>query len=97
MIPLDAPTNPSMRPVLPPQGGVDPLREAARKVEAGFLAEFLKASGFGKTSPAFGGGIGEDQFASFMRQAQADAMVRSGGVGLAESIYHSLKDRQHGA
>lgn len=97
MTPLDSLTNLSMRPVRPPEGGVDPLREAAQKVEAGFLAEFLKASGFGKTSPAFGGGIGEDQFASFMRQAQADAMVRSGGVGLVESIYNSLKERQHGA
>ncbi len=97
MTPTDSISHPSLRPVLPPQGGIDPLREAAQKVEAGFLAEFLKASGFGQTSPAFGGGIGEDQFAPFMRQAQADEIVRSGGVGLAESIYQTLKDRQHGA
>lgn len=97
MTPLNFLSNPQLRPVQSPQDIADPLRQAAEKIEAGFLAEFLKSSGFGQTSPSFGGGIGEDQFASFMRQAQADAMVRSGGIGLVEPIYQSLKDRQHGA
>jgi peptidoglycan hydrolase FlgJ len=73
----------------------DPLREAAQKLEASFLAEMLKAAGLGKTSESFGGGAGEDQFASFLRQAQAEEMVRSGGIGLAESLYHALKERQN--
>jgi Rod binding domain-containing protein len=69
------------------------LREAAEKLEATFLAEMLKSAGLGKTSGEFGGGAGEDQFASFLRMAQAEEMVRAGGIGLAESFYHALKER----
>ena len=72
------------------------LREAAQQLEASFLAEMLKGAGFGKTSESFGGGAGEDQFASFLRQAQAEEMVKSGGIGLAESLYHALKERHDG-
>ena len=86
------------QPATPPprQTETNPLHRAAQQLEAGFLAEFLKSAGFGKTSDTFGGGIGEDQFASFLRQAQAEVMVKSGGIGLAEAIYHSLKERQNG-
>lgn len=71
------------------------LFEAAQKLEATFLAEMLKAAGFGKSRDSFGGGSGEDQFASFLVQEQASAMVDSGGIGLAESLYKSLKGRQN--
>lgn len=73
------------------------LREAAQKLEAGFLAEMLKAAGLGQTSGQFGGGAGEDQFASFLVQEQAMMMTRSGGIGLAESLYNALKERQNGS
>lgn len=72
---------------------IDPLREAARKLEAGFLAEMLKGAGYGETRKAFGGGAGEEQFGSFLRQAQAEAMVENGGVGLAESLFQALKEK----
>ncbi|SNR49935.1 rod-binding protein [Puniceibacterium sediminis] len=71
------------------------LREAAKELEAGFLAEMLKAAGLGKTSESFGGGQGEEQFSSFLRQEQARAMVEGGGIGLAESLYHALKEREN--
>jgi peptidoglycan hydrolase FlgJ len=67
-----------------------PLRAAAETLEAGFLAEMLKESGLGATPEGFGGGAGEDQFASFLRQEQATAMVRAGGIGLADSIFNAL-------
>ena len=70
------------------------LRAAAEQLEANFLSEMLKAAGLGKARDAFGGGAGEDQFASFLRQTQAEAMVRSGGIGLAESLYQALKERE---
>ncbi len=70
------------------------LREAARSLEAGFLAEMLKSAGLGKSRESFGGGSGEDQFASFLRQAQAEEMVKTGGIGLAESLYQALKERE---
>lgn len=72
------------------------LRDAANKVEASFLAEMLKAGGFGKTPDAFGGGAGEDQFASFLINAQAEQMVEAGGIGLAEHIFNALKESVDG-
>lgn len=70
--------------------------EAAKELETSFLAEMLKSAGLGKVSESFGGGIGEEQFASFMRQEQAKSMVEAGGIGLAESIFEALKERQNG-
>ena len=71
------------------------LHEAAQKLEASFLAEMLKAAGLGASRTEFGGGAGEDQFASFLVQEHATAMVRAGGIGLAESIYEALKEQQN--
>lgn len=70
------------------------LRQAAENLEATFLGEMLKAAGLGESRESFGGGAGEDQFSSFLVQQHAKAMVSSGGIGLAESIYNSLKERQ---
>ncbi|MCZ4352912.1 rod-binding protein [Roseovarius aestuarii] len=88
-------------PVSPPQraaharitSALSP-RQAAEKLEASFLVEMLKAAGIGK-SPSFSGGIGEDQFASYQRQALADKLVQSGGIGLAESFYQSLAEKHN--
>ncbi len=71
------------------------LWAAAKELEANFLAEMLKAAGLGETPEGFGGGAGEDQFASFLRQEQAGAMVEAGGIGLAEMLYHSLLEKQN--
>lgn len=71
------------------------LRAAAEELEAGFLAEMLKAAGLGKTSETFGGGAGEDQFASFLVEEQAREMTRAGGIGLAETIFEALKEQTH--
>lgn len=70
------------------------LRAVARKLEAGFLAEMLRHTGLGAQSGEFGGGTGEDQFASFHRHAMAERMVQSGGIGLAESLHRALMERQ---
>lgn len=67
------------------------LRSAAQALEARFLSEMLRAAGLGETPAAFGGGIGEDQFASFLRDEQAGAIARRGGIGLAESIFEAMK------
>lgn len=73
------------------------LMVMARKLEANFLSEMLKAAGLGATPSTFGGGAGEDQFASFLRQAQADEMVKAGGIGLAEALFESLKEHRDGS
>lgn len=70
-----------------------PLRATAQALEAQFLAEMLKSAGLGEARDAFGGGIGEEQFASFLRGEQATAMARNGGIGLAESIFEAMKRR----
>ncbi|MBL9059770.1 MAG: rod-binding protein [Mangrovicoccus sp.] len=69
------------------------LRRAAEKLESTFLSEMLRSAGLGETAETFGGGVGEDQFASFLSDAQAETIVTGGGIGLAESIFRSLKAR----
>lgn len=71
------------------------LHKAAQEVETSFLAEMLTAAGLGQSRDAFGGGAGEDQFASFLIEEQARAMVQSGGIGLSEMIFNSLKEQAH--
>jgi len=71
----------------------DQLRELSQKLEATFLSEMLKSAGFGKSRDSMGGGIGEEQFSSFMIQKHADAMAQAGGIGLAEHLFNSLKGR----
>ena len=68
----------------------EPLRLVAQALEARFLSEMLKSSGLGRTPGAFGGGVGEDQFASFLRDEQAKLLAARGGIGLAETIFRSL-------
>lgn len=71
------------------------LMKVAQKLEASFLSEMLKSAGLGKTSGPFNGGTGEDQFASFLVDEQAKQIVQTGGLGLAESIFDSLKETQN--
>ncbi len=69
------------------------LRDRAVALEAAFLAEMLGHAGLGAASGPFAGGAGEEQFASFLRHAQAEAIARRGGIGLAEQIFSALKAR----
>ena len=74
----------------------DRLRRVAEQLEATFLAEMLKHAGAGDARQSFGGGAGEDQFGSFLRQAQAEEIAKSGGIGLAEHLFEALKERNNG-
>ena len=66
------------------------IRSAAEKLEVGFLTEMLRAAGAGTSRGSFGGGAGEEQFASFLLEAQATEMVQAGGIGLAQSLYEAM-------
>lgn len=77
-----------LSPVSPSQPTL--LRAKAAEMEAAFLSEMLGAAGFDTASEAFGGGMGEQQFSSFLRDAQAKAMVRAGGIGLTEALFRSM-------
>lgn len=70
------------------------LRATARALEASFLAEMLKHGGLVKMKGAFSGGVGEEQFASFLRDEQARLMTQAGGIGLAETVFEALKTRE---
>jgi peptidoglycan hydrolase FlgJ len=73
------------------------LRTKARDLETTFLSEMLSHAGFGDARSSFGGGVGEDQFASFLRNAQATGIVDRGGIGLAEHFFRALMERDgHG-
>ncbi|PFG65046.1 rod binding protein [Thioclava sp. ES.031] len=92
--------SPTVSP-LPRAAGVSPqdakLFEQAKALEAGFLSEMLKEAGLTGANGAFGGGIGEEQFSSFLRAEQSKAMVEAGGIGLAEIIFESLKNGRQDA
>lgn len=77
----------------PPPENDAALRRAAEGLEAAFLAEMLKIAGIGRAPETGGGGAGEDQFGSFLADVHAAALSRRGGIGLAESIFESLKAR----
>lgn len=68
----------------------DQLLSKAEDLEATFLSEMLAHSGLGEVQGSFGGGEGEAQFASFLREEQAKVIVQHGGLGLAELIFNSM-------
>lgn len=73
------------------------LMKKAQELEASFLAEMLGHAGLNTPSDTFGGGIGEDQFSSFLRAEQAKAMVAKGGIGLAQHLFEALSQRANDA
>ncbi|WP_136683443.1 rod-binding protein [Falsirhodobacter xinxiangensis] len=71
-----------------------PLREKAAQLETAFLSEMLSHAGLGAMEGSFGGGVGEEQFASFLRQEQAGAMVANGGIGLTEALFRAMGGKE---
>ncbi|MBU2992397.1 rod-binding protein [Octadecabacter sp. 1_MG-2023] len=71
------------------------LMDVAQSLETQFLSEMLKSAGVGQTPDAFGGGAGEDQFASFLREEQAKQMTQAGGIGLAQSLFDAMIATSH--
>ncbi len=84
------PTLPPLATRAPPAHPINPLREKAAELETAFLAEMLGFAGLGAARESFGGGIGEEQFSSFLRQEQAQAMVKAGGIGLTEVLFRAM-------
>jgi len=69
------------------------FKEVAVALEASFLAEMLKYAGHGESRSSFGGGEGEDAFASLLVRERATLMAENGGIGLAEQIIDSMMRR----
>ena len=77
----------------PPQPDqADAMMAKAQEMEAAFLSEMLSYSGLGELQGPFGGGAGEAQFVSFLRQEQARLIVEKGGIGLAELIFRTMAE-----
>lgn len=86
----------------PRQTPRDPAREAslravATEFEATFLAQMLQHAGAGRSPEGFGGGAGEDAFASMLTAEHARLLAGAGGVGLADAIFASLLRSEGGA
>lgn len=88
---------PSQITVTPlPENREAELRQAAQELEATFISEMLKQARFGEARGAFGGGVGEEQFTSFLRDEHAKALAAQGGFGLSEAIFNALVARLEG-
>jgi peptidoglycan hydrolase FlgJ len=87
-----------IQPIATPQASTrhDQLMAKAEELEATFLSEMLAHSGLGEMHGSFSGGQGEAQFSSFLRQEQAKLIVQNGGLGLAELIFNSMVEAEHG-
>lgn len=67
------------------------IREAAQKFETQFLSIMLQQMFEGvEMEGPFGGGPGETMFRSLMTEAMAGNMVRSGGVGIADTVQREM-------
>ncbi len=89
----DPVTIPATPQKLPPRAGTEAqLHRLAAEMETAFLSELLGHAGLGEVADSFGGGIGERQFSSFLREQQASAMVAAGGIGLAESLFRAMSE-----
>jgi Rod binding domain-containing protein len=70
-----------------------PLKRAAQELETTFLAHMLQSAGLSEAPSNFGGGAGESQFQTFLVRQQARQLVETGGIGLAEAVFESMKGR----
>lgn len=89
----DAVTTATALPTATPRTRPQAEDNAGLAFEQMFLAEMLNHTALGQTS-AFGGGIGEEQFRSFLVQEQARILAESGGIGLAAVINASLEVKE---
>jgi Rod binding domain-containing protein len=69
------------------------LRETAEAFEAAFLSEMLQQTGLNAMPSNFGGGAGEEAFSSLLTEEYARLLAGRGGIGLAEQVFETLKQR----
>lgn len=90
-LPPLSPPRTSRQVVNPPDRETEALK-TARQLEAGFLAQMLKSAGL---DGAGAGSENDAPFASFRRQALADAIVERGGLGLAQQVFEAMMEIRH--
>jgi peptidoglycan hydrolase FlgJ len=71
------------------------IKATAEDFEASFLSIMLQQMFQGvQVDTPFGGGPGEEMFRSFMTDAMAKQMAKSGGVGVADSVAREMLKMQ---
>jgi peptidoglycan hydrolase FlgJ len=94
------PLSPALRPGSAAAATPDETRakaaEAAEAFEAAFLAEMLKYTGVNETPSGFGGGEGEEAFASFLTDEYARLLAERGGIGVAEQVFGLIEQGMRG-
>ncbi len=71
------------------------IKKTAIDYEASFLSTMLGEMFQGVDTPApFGGGEGEAAYKSFMTEAYAKQMAKSGGVGVANAVQREMLKMQ---
>ena len=79
------------------EGGRDPRAwEAAKEFEAQFVSTLLQSmfKGLEDQDNPFSGGAGETMFGSLLVDQYGQQMAKSGGVGLADSVYREMLKMQ---
>ncbi len=77
------------------KGTAAEARKAAEEFEAFFLAQFIDRMFEDlPTDGMFGGGHGEKVFRSLLSQEYGRVMARTGGVGIADSVYREILKQQ---
>ena len=85
-------TTPKSAAAAPSAADVE-ARKAAQAFEAQYLAEMLKYTGLNAKPDGFGGGAGEEAFSSLLTDQYAQLLAERGGIGIAEQVFESLKQR----
>jgi len=66
-------------------------KDAGQKFEAQFLSTMFQHMFQGlETDGPFGGGAGEEMFRSIMTEALGKQVVKSGGIGLADTVQREI-------
>lgn len=66
------------------------IADAAKEFEASFLSMMFSQMFQGVGEGEFSGGQGATMFRSFLMDAMADQMTRSGGIGLSDSVQREM-------
>ena len=82
-------------PTAPRGQSPEQMRETAQAFEASFLSQMLKPMFEGlETDGPFGGGEGEATWRSFLIDAMAKQAVKTGGIGLSDTVMSEMLKMQ---
>jgi Rod binding domain-containing protein len=94
-VPLNILTPTPMAPTANAKSSKAQIEQTAQSFESQFLANMLGQMFDGvSTSGPFGGGEGESAFRSFLMDAFAQQITKSGGVGIAASVQKEMLKMQ---